>query len=67
MYIVLHVSICDSLSSLEPKTNGVRIEAGVHQGDEVSVHYDPVFANMVICEFEPTIGFTQSSRWIKPI
>ena len=40
------VSICDSLSMLEPKTDVVQIETGVCQGDEVSVHYDPMIAKL---------------------
>ena len=47
-YIVAHVSVCESLSSLEPKTDGVRIETGVCQGDEVSVHYDPMITKLVV-------------------
>ena len=51
----------------EPETDRVRIETGVREGDEVSVHYDPMIANMVVCGFEPTIGFAQITSWIKPI
>ena len=47
------------LSMPEPVTDWVRIETGVRQGDEVSVHYDPVFANMVICGSDLTIGSAQ--------
>ena len=47
-YIVTHVSICDSLSSLEPKTDGVIIETGVRQGDNVLVHYDPMISKLLV-------------------
>ena len=48
MYIVLHVSICDSLSFLKPKTDGVRIEIGVCQGDDVLVYYDPMIFQLMV-------------------
>ena len=32
----------------EPVTDRVRIETGVRQGDEVSVHYDPMIAKLVV-------------------
>ena len=52
---------------LEPKTDVVQIETGVCQGDEVSVHYDPMIAKLVVCGSEPTIGFAQITNWIKMI
>ena len=36
------------LSMPEPVTDRVRIETGVRQGDEVSVHYDPMIAKLVV-------------------
>ena len=36
------------LSMPEPETDRVRIETGVRQGDEVSVHYDPMIAKLVV-------------------
>ena len=32
----------------EPEPNQVRIETGVRPGDEVSVHYDPMIAKLVV-------------------
>lgn len=29
-------------------SNDVRVETGVRQGDEVSVHYDPMIAKLVV-------------------
>lgn len=34
--------------STPPPSNCVRIETGVRQGDEVSVHYDPMIAKLVV-------------------
>uniref|UniRef100_F7DYE1 Methylcrotonyl-CoA carboxylase subunit 1 n=1 Tax=Ornithorhynchus anatinus TaxID=9258 RepID=F7DYE1_ORNAN len=34
--------------STPPATSSVRIETGVRQGDEVSVHYDPMIAKLVV-------------------
>jgi len=36
------------LSMPEPEPNRVRIETGVRPGDEVSVHYDPMIAKLVV-------------------
>ena len=36
------------LSTPKPEENRVRIETGVRQGDEVSVHYDPMIAKLVV-------------------
>ena len=36
------------LSTPKPQDNLVRIETGVRQGDEVSVHYDPMIAKLVV-------------------
>jgi len=36
------------LSTPKPQENLVRIETGVRQGDEVSVHYDPMIAKLVV-------------------
>merc|ERR1712088_512231 len=36
------------LSTPKPQDNFVRIETGVRQGDEVSVHYDPMIAKLVV-------------------
>ena len=36
------------LSMPEPEPNQVRIETGVRPGDEVSVHYDPMIAKLVV-------------------
>ena len=52
---------------LEPKTDVVQIETEVRQGDEVSVHYDPMFANMVICGSRPTYNIAQITHLIKAI
>lgn len=35
------------LNTPEPSTN-VRVETGVRQGDQVSVHYDPMIAKLVV-------------------
>jgi acetyl/propionyl-CoA carboxylase alpha subunit len=31
----------------EPRMPGVRVDSGVHEGDEVTVHYDPLLAKVV--------------------
>jgi 3-methylcrotonyl-CoA carboxylase alpha subunit len=31
-----------------PSSSDVRVETGVRQGDEVSVHYDPMIAKLVV-------------------
>jgi len=36
------------LSTPQPEEDRVRIETGVRQGDEVSVHYDPMIAKLVV-------------------
>ena len=36
------------LSTPKPEENRVRIETGVRQGDQVSVHYDPMIAKLVV-------------------
>lgn len=36
------------LSTPKAEENAVRIETGVRQGDEVSVHYDPMIAKLVV-------------------
>lgn len=35
------------LSTLQPNER-VRIETGVRQGDEVSIHYDPMISKLVV-------------------
>jgi len=37
-----------TFSTPKPQDNLVRIETGVRQGDEVSVHYDPMIAKLVV-------------------
>ena len=52
---------------LEPNTDVVQIETEVRQGDEVSVHYDPMIANIVVCGSGPTYSFAQITHLIKSI
>ena len=35
------------LRAVEPTRAGVRVDAGVHTGDEVSIHYDPMIAKVI--------------------
>ena len=57
----------ESLSMLIPKTDVVQIETEVRQGDEFSVHYDPMIANIVVCGSGPTYSFAQITHLIKSI
>jgi acetyl-CoA carboxylase biotin carboxylase subunit len=40
-------SIGKVLRAVEPTRAGVRVDAGVHTGDEVSIHYDPMIAKVI--------------------
>ena len=37
------------LRFVEPKVPGVRVDAGVSSGDEITIHYDPMIAKIVAC------------------
>lgn len=32
----------------EPKGNGVRVDSGIHTGSEISIHFDPMLAKLVV-------------------
>jgi 3-methylcrotonyl-CoA carboxylase alpha subunit len=55
------------LLAVEPVGPGVRVDAGVTTGDEVTLHYDPMIAKLIVLGEEPRRRHRQDGLGAAPL